>query len=68
MEYISEHKDRLIRLLDAISDARIYAGAEFEALCNDGKHEEAVIFELMRDTLQSQRVVLSDYITSVKYF
>ena len=62
------HKERVLHLRDTLLEAKIYAGAEFEVLCNDGEHKEAVIFELIRDTLQAQRVVLSDYITSVKYF
>ena len=62
----NEHKERIPHLLDAVSEAKIYAGAEFEALCNEQKFEEATMFCLLRDLMQAQRVVLSDYIVGVK--
>ena len=61
-----EHNERLLHLLDALSEAKIYAGAEFEALCNEKNYESAYMFNMLRDTLQAERVVIADYITMNK--
>ena len=61
-----EHNERLLQLLDALSEAKIYAGAEFEALCNEKNYESAYMFNMLRDTLQAERVVIADYITMNK--
>ena len=61
-----EHYERVQHLLDALSEAKIYAGAEFEALCNEKDYKSAYMFCLLRDTLQAERVVVADYITMNK--
>ena len=58
---MDEHYDRINHLLGALGDAKIYAGAEFEACCNDGDYPRAVYFESIRDTLATQIKVLEDY-------
>ena len=54
-------KDKIELLLDSIETSRIYAGATFEALCNDKNHEDAVLFCMIRDSLKVQADTLRDY-------
>ena len=51
-------------LLDNLDTARIYAGAEFERLCNENKYIEAVIFQGVRDSIANNIRVLQDYARS----
>lgn len=55
-----EHRERIDHLIDAIDEARIYAGAEFEALCNEKKFETAEMFCMIRDVLKAQSNCLKD--------
>ena len=57
-----EHQNRILHLLDALSTAKIYAGAEMEALCNEKDFNSACTFNLVRDTLQTEITVVSDYL------
>lgn len=56
-----EHYDRILRLLDVLVDARIYAGAEFEALANERNYKDAQIFETIRDELRAQIKTVTEY-------
>ena len=56
-----EHIERISHLLEMMESAEIYAGAEFEALCNDGNYLESEIFYMIRDVLKAQRAVINDY-------
>lgn len=49
-------------LLDTLNTARIYAGAEFERLCNENNHVEAIIFQSVRDSLANNIQILQDYV------
>ena len=49
-------------LLDNLETARIYAGAEFERLCNENNHIEAVIFQSVRENLALNIQILKDYV------
>ena len=49
-------------MIDNIESARIYAGAEFERLCNENNHIEAVIFQAVRDNLALNIQILKDYV------
>lgn len=49
-------------LIDTLETARIYAGAEFERLCNENNHIEAVIFQSVRDNLSLNIQILKDYV------
>lgn len=49
-------------LLDYLESARIYAGAEFERLCNENNHIEAIIFQSIRDDLAHHIQTLKDYV------
>lgn len=55
------HYARINNLLGALGDARIFAGAEFEACCNEGDYVKAVYFSSIRDNLAAQIRVLEDY-------
>lgn len=57
-----EHKETIQYLIDSISESRIYAGALFEECCNDGDYDKAVIFQLMRDTLEQYKISLNSLI------
>lgn len=46
-----EHIQRIEELIDAVETARIIAGAEMNALCNEREYKKAVIFETTRDML-----------------
>ena len=61
MSDFDEHYNRINHLLGSLGDARIYAGAEFEACCNEGNYDKAVYFSNIRDTLAAQINVLEDY-------
>ncbi len=58
---MSEHSDRIEHLLESLKEARIYAGAEFEACCNDGEHSRAIYFSGFRDMLATHIRSLEDY-------
>lgn len=62
----NDHKTRVLRVISALSEAKIYAGAEFEALCNEGDYKTAYMFEMLRDVLNAQRIIVSDFITTEK--
>ena len=49
-------------LIDTLETAKIYAGAEFERLCNENNHIEAVIFQSVRDNLSLNIQILKDYV------
>ena len=49
-------------MIDNIETARIYAGAEFERLCNENNHVEAVIFQSVRNNLALNVQILKDYV------
>lgn len=49
-------------LLDNLDTARIYVGAEFERLCNEENHIEALVFQSVRDNLALNIQILNDYV------
>lgn len=60
---VDEHYTRINHLLEALQEARIYAGAEFEACCNEMDHGSAVYFSGFRDILATYIRSLEDYLT-----
>lgn len=48
-------------LLDNMSTARIYAGAEFERLCNNNQHIDACVFQSIRDSIVQNIQLLQSY-------
>lgn len=58
-----EHYARINHLLEALQEARIYAGAEFEACRNDMEHGRAIYFSAFRDMLATYIHSLEDYLT-----
>lgn len=51
----------LRELLDALETARIYAGAEFERLCNNNDHIEACVFQSLRDSIAQNIQLLKSF-------
>lgn len=49
-------------LLDNLSTARIYAGAEFERLCNKNQHIDVCVFQSIRDSLAQNIQLLQSYV------
>ena len=49
-------------LLDNLDTARIYAGAEFERLCNNNKHIAACVFQSIRDSIAQNIQLLQSYV------
>lgn len=49
-------------LLDNLETARIYAGAEFEKLCNNNKHIDACVFQSIRDSVAQNIQLLQSYV------
>ena len=58
---MSEHYERISLLTEAIKEARIYAGAEFEACCNEGDYPRAIYFSGFRNMLATYIKQLEDY-------
>lgn len=54
-----EHIKRIEDLVDAIDTARIIAGAEMNALCNEREHKKAAIFETARNQLSKIGAAIS---------
>ena len=54
-----EHMKRIEELVDAVETARIIAGAEMNALCNEREYKKAAIFETTRDMLAKIGAALS---------
>lgn len=48
-------------MLDAMQEARIFAQAEWEQLCNKMKYKEALIFQAIRSNLDNSIRLLKDY-------
>lgn len=48
-------------LLDNLKTARIYAGAEFERLCNKNKYIAACVFQSIRDSIEQNIDLLQSY-------
>lgn len=57
-----EHEKTIKEMIDAMSSARILAGAEFESLCNEGKNIHAEIFCMTREVLRAQITIINDYL------
>ena len=55
------HQERIEHLLEALKEARIYAGAEFEACCNEMEHGRAIYFSSIRDMLATHIRTLGSY-------
>lgn len=51
----------VMRLKDAIMEARILAGAEMERLCNEKNYLEASIFQSVRDNMAANIQMLEAY-------
>lgn len=49
------------RLMDILGSARIYAGAEFERLCNNNQHIDACVFQSIRDSIAQNMQLLQSY-------
>ena len=49
-------------LLDNLDTARIYAGAEFERLCNNNQHIDACVFQSIRDSIAQNIQLLQSYV------
>lgn len=49
-------------LLDSLDTARIYAGAEFEKLCNNNQHIDACVFQSIRDSIAQNIQLLQSYV------
>ena len=52
----------LKNLLDNLETARIYAGAEFERLCNNNQHIDACVFQSIRDSISQNIQLLQSYV------
>ena len=52
----------LRELLDNLETARIYAGAEFERLCNNNQHIDACVFQSVRDSIAQNIQLLQSYV------
>lgn len=48
-------------LLNTLETARIYAGAEFERLCNNNQHIDACVFQSVRDSIAQNIQLLKSY-------
>lgn len=51
----------MMALLDNLETARIYAGAEFERLCNNKQHIDACVFQSIRDSIAQNIQLLQSY-------
>lgn len=51
----------MTELLDSLETARIYAGAEFERLCNNKQHVDACVFQSIRDSIAQNIQLLQSY-------
>ena len=49
-------------LLDNLETARIYAGAEFERLCNNNQHVDACVFQSIRDSIAQNIRLIQSYV------
>lgn len=49
-------------LLDCLNTARIYAGAEFERLCNNNQHIDACVFQSIRDSVAQNIQLMQSYV------
>lgn len=49
-------------LFDALSTARIFAGAELERLCNNSEHIDACVFQAIRDSIAQNIQLLQSYV------
>jgi len=49
-------------LFDYLNTARIYAGAEFERLCNNNQHIDACVFQSIRDSIAQNIQLLQSYV------
>ena len=48
-------------VINSLSNARIVIGANFETLANEKKYAEALLFQVIRDSLADIIQVLMDY-------
>lgn len=49
-------------LLDNLETARIYAGAEFDRLCNNNQYIDACVFQSVRDSIAQNIELLQSYV------
>ena len=49
-------------LMDNLNTARIYAGAEFERLCNNNQHIDACVFQAIRDSIAQNIQLIQSYV------
>ena len=50
-------------LMESLKMARIYAGAEFERLCNNNQHIDACVFQGIRDNIAQNMQLLQSYVS-----
>lgn len=50
-------------LFDNLDTARIYAGVEFERLCNNNQHIDACVFQSIRDSIAQNIQLLQSYVS-----
>lgn len=53
-------------ILDFLETVKIYAGAEFEKLCNNKQYASALTFQLIRDNIEQNIQLLQSYINISK--
>ena len=61
-----KHEDDIRELIDEIEVARIYSGALFEQYCNDGDHNKAFFFRIIRDSLREYNRALTSLVEVYK--
>ncbi len=61
MNNLDEHQAKVSNILSALKEARIFAGAEFEACCNEMEHSRAIYFSGLRGQLAAYIKSLEDY-------
>lgn len=49
-------------LLESLDTAKIYAGAEFERLCNEHEDIDACVFQSIRDSIQQNIQLVQSYV------
>lgn len=54
-----EHIQRIEDLVDTVETARIIAGAEMNALCNEREYKKAAVFETTRNMLEKIGLTIS---------
>ena len=61
-----DYAEKIKQLLDSLETSRIIAGAIFEEYANDSDYESALLFQLVRDNIEQQKIAAENMLAYIE--